>query len=114
MPIITYEPFSIVSVPFPFSDKFQTKRRPALVLSEENHQADTGTITLAMITTAKNSTWQSDYTIQDIKKTGLMTPSIIRQKIFTIDSDLIFQKIGKLSLHDETEVKKKIKKHFAF
>lgn len=106
-------PFSIVIVPFPFTDKLQTKRRPALVLSSVLHQKETGHITLLMITSAKNNDWSSDYSIEQLKSTGLTSPSIIRQKIFTIDNRLILDKIGCLHNDDEKEIKNHIMRHLA-
>ena len=108
-----YKPFSIVIIPFPFTDKLHTKRRPALVLSSSLHQKETDHITLLMITSAKNSDWGSDYSIEELKPTGLTSPSIIRQKIFTIDSRLIIDKIGCLSDDDEKEIKNRLITHLA-
>ena len=108
---MTYEPYSLVIVPFPFTDKVQTKKRPALVLSSIDHQSDTDHITLMMITSAKHSSWKNDYQIEDIEISGLSSPSIIRQKIFTIDSRLIIEKLGKLSEKEITKVNTKIKTH---
>ena len=34
MPIVTFEAYDVVVVPFPFSDRAASKRRPALVLSD--------------------------------------------------------------------------------
>ncbi len=101
---MTYKPYSIVVVPFPFTDKAQTKRRPAIVLSSKNHQEDTEHITLLMVTTAKNSNWQSDYQIKDLTQAGLPVPSIARQKIFTIDSKLVLHTIGHLALSDKKAI----------
>ena len=108
-----YEPFSIAIVPFPFTDKLQTKRRPALVLSSRRYQKDTGHVTLLMITSAKNSHWNSDYLIKDMHTTGLASPSIVRQKLFTIDNRLIIDCLGKLSSNDVKEIKSRVAEHIA-
>lgn len=109
-----YNPFSIVTVPFPFVDKNQQKRRPAIVISSKEHQIETGHITLLMITSAKNSEWASDHLIIDLKSTGLTSASIIRQKLFTLDLRLIIKNIGELSKKDQEITIKKLKKHMAY
>lgn len=110
---MTYEPYSLVKVPFPFTDKAQIKVRPALVLSQKEHQIDSDHITLMMITSAKHRNWKSDYQIQDIETAGLSSPSIIRQKIFTIDTRLIIEQLGNLSQKDITKIDSKIKSHLS-
>lgn len=109
---MTYEPFSVVTVPFPFVDKDTVKRRPAVVMSSEKHQIDTQHVTVLMITSAKNSSWSSDYLITDLNSTGLLSPSIIRQKLFTIDQRLIIKSIGELSKKDKEMTLKKLREHF--
>lgn len=111
--IVTYDPFSIVIVPFPFTDKPHTKRRPALVLSNTHHQKETGHITLLMVTSAKHSNWKSDYQIDHLQSTGLNSPSIIRQKIFTIDIRLIIEKSGDLFDSDVKKIKNLLAAHLA-
>ncbi|MGE3920823.1 MAG: type II toxin-antitoxin system PemK/MazF family toxin [Gammaproteobacteria bacterium] len=108
---MTYEPFSIIAVPFPFTDKPQNKRRPALVISSHQHQIDTKHITLLIVTSAKNSAWSSDYQIKSLDQTGLTAASIVRQKIFSIDERLVIKKLGHLDKNDQEEVYKRIKKH---
>jgi mRNA interferase MazF len=66
-----------------------------------------------MITSAKNSGWTSDYLISSLEGTGLSAPSIIRQKIFTIDFRLIIKCTGELSTSDTQEVIKQFKLHLA-
>lgn len=101
-----YKPFSIVVVPFPFTDANAQKKRPAIVISSELFQKHNQHISLMMVTTAKNSEWFGDYEIQDLKPTGLTVNSIIRQKIFTIDSRLVLKLIGKLATNDIKAVQK--------
>jgi mRNA interferase MazF len=92
-----YRRYSIVSVPFPFTDKNFTKKRPALILSQEEYQENTHHCILAMITSAKQSHWADDIEIEDLEIAGLPGPSIIRFKVFTLEESLILKTLGKLS-----------------
>lgn len=107
----TYKPFSIIVIPYPFTDSSHIKKRPALVLSSELHQKYTGHITLMMITSAKHSHWYGDYRITDLKSTGLQADSIVRQKIFTLDIRLVIDDLGKLATKDKKAVMKHIHQH---
>lgn len=97
---MTYSPWSIVTVPFPFTDKEKTKKRPALVISTTSFAAAHQHHVLLMITTAKDSSWQSDIRINNIDSTGLPVPCVIRFKAFTLDSQLILDRIGQLNAAD--------------
>ena len=108
---MTYKKYSIVAVPFPFTDSAQTKKRPALVISSEHHQNKTGHITLLMVTSAKHSHWYDDHTIINLSSTGLNMPSIIRQKIFTIDNRLIVRKVGTLDKEDQAKIIDILRQH---
>lgn len=108
---MTYKPFSVVVVPFPFTDSPKTKKRPALVLSNEIFQKKNGHVTLAMITTAKQTSWFWDIEIEDLESAGLPVKSIVRQKIFTIDDRLIEKQVGMLSASDKKAFKKVITEH---
>lgn len=111
---MTYKPFSVVIVPFPFTESIRTKRRPALVLSTEKHQIETGHITLLMITSANHSSWPSDLIISNLEPTGLSHSSIVRQKIFTLDLNIIQGALGDLAAADVKQVKKQLNVHFQF
>ena len=100
-----YKPYTIVAVPFPFTDKDYTKKRPALIISQEEHQKYTHHCVLAMITSAKQSQWKTDIIIQDTEFTGLPGLSIIRSKLFTLDERLILRVLGELSERDQEAVK---------
>jgi mRNA interferase MazF len=107
---VTFEAFDIVVVPFPFTDKTSSKRRPALVLSEaksfNNHAAHSA---LAMITSAGNSEWPLDIEITDLGSAGLPLASIVRMKLFTLDNQLIIRKAGELGGKDRKAVTKAIR-----
>lgn len=107
--IVIYELFSVVLVPFPFTDGLNQKRRPALVLSSYDFQQKNAHVTLAMITTARHSSWLGDHQIYDLKAAGLPVESMVRQKIFTLDSRLVEKQLGRLSKEDEEQVKSRIR-----
>ncbi|MCF2971509.1 type II toxin-antitoxin system PemK/MazF family toxin [Synechococcus sp. Nb3U1] len=108
-----FEQFDLVVVPFPFTDRTATKRRPALVLSDLaafNTLLDRSV--LAMITTSTHSSWPLDVQIQDLASTGLQAPSIIRMKLFTLDHALVLRKIDKLTSQDAASVEAALQQLF--
>jgi mRNA interferase MazF len=112
---VTYKPFDVVVVPFPFTDSAQTKRRPALVLSQStNFGEKIGHSVLAMITSRKNESWPLDSVIQNKKQSGLTAPSVVRMKLFTLDNRLILRKIGHLSKKDQDQVKQNLSHLFDY
>ena len=112
--IVTYEQCSVVVTPFPFTDKNATKKRPALIISEPDYQQKTGHATMLMITSAKHKRWHGDVEIKDLLAAGLPVPSVIRQKIFTIDLRLIIRQIGQLASEDQWETGNIISTHFGW
>jgi mRNA interferase MazF len=104
MPI--FETFSIVVVPFPFTDQSASKRRPAVVLSSTLFNASVQHSVLAMVTSAKNSNWLLDVMISDLQSAGLTSASIVRMKLFTLDNRLIIRQVGKLVDIDQQAVGK--------
>jgi mRNA interferase MazF len=104
-PIMTFEAFDVVVVPFPFTDRSTTKRRPALVLSDaKTFNTKVGQSVLAMITSAKNSDWPLDVEIEDLDSAGLPSASIVRMKLFTLDNQLVIRKAGRLAETDQRKV----------
>lgn len=106
-----YKQFDVVVVPFPFTDRTASKRRPALVLSDEKafNSAISHSL-LAMITTAAHSSWPLDIPLQDISSAGLKAPSIVRMKLFTLEHALILRTIGQLSNPDQKRLETALKK----
>ena len=101
--------FDIVLVPFPFTDIPYKKWRPALVLSSfKNFSQKSDHTVLAMITSAKHSSFPLDTVISDLDFAGLSSESIVRMKLFTIDNRLIVKRIGILSSKDMKSVKRNI------
>ena len=105
---MSWQPFDLVRVPFPFTDRQASKRRPALVLSTVGFQSDSEHLHLAMVTSATHSHWSSDWPIEDLKRAGLSIPCVVRFKLFTLDQRLVFGSLGSLSPIDRRGVQDRL------
>ena len=102
---MTFEAFDVVVVPFPFTDRTTTKRRPALVLSDSKvFNTSVGQSVFAMITSAKQSDWPLDVAITDLDSAGLPCASVVRMKLFTLSHPLVIRKAGSLAQQDRGKV----------
>ena len=96
----TYKQYDIVAIPFPFSDKLEQKKRPALIISSDKFNLVSKHFVTIMIISAKHSSWPLDTKIKNTKEAGLSTECLIRMKFFTVDKSLVLKKIGSLSKED--------------
>lgn len=76
MPI--FEPYAVITVPFPYANPITTKRRPALLVSHPDLARRHGLGWVLMITSAANQPWSGDIAIDDLARAGLRAPSVIR------------------------------------
>ena len=102
---MTFEPLDVVVVPFPFTDRQATKRRPALVLSTAAFNRNHGQSILAMITSSTVDPWPSDVAIEDWRDADLSVPCRVRFKLFTLEHSLVLRHLGALSAHDGRTVR---------
>ncbi len=101
-----YERFDIVVVPFPFTDRTSTIRRPALVLSAADpFGRESGQYVLAMITRTARSIWPYDVPLSDLASSGLRVAGVVRMKLFTLDASLVLRQIGALGEADQVAVR---------
>lgn len=108
---MTFEPFDVVVVPFPFTDKLASKRRPAVVLSHPATLA-AGQAILAMITSSTFEAWASDVEIGERQTAGLTAPCRVRMKVFTLSEDQILRRIGQLAPQDARSVEAALRNVF--
>jgi len=102
---VAFERFTVVRVPFPFTDRTATKNRPALVLSDTaSFNTPAGHSVMAMITSQGNAPWPLDCPISDLKTAGLPAPSLVRFKLFTLDHRLVRGELGMLAAEDAQAV----------
>jgi mRNA interferase MazF len=87
-------------VPFPFTDRNATVKRAALALSVRSFNGVSAATVFAMITKARNSAWPGDYPVADWRGAGLLLPSIVRIKLFTLENALVLRKLGHLNPTD--------------
>lgn len=107
---MTFEAFDVVVVPFPFTDRDSSKRRPALVISDGSvFNRTIAHSVLAMITSATHSRWPLDVFIGDLASAGLSSPSLVRMKLFTLDHRLIVRRAGRLAGGDAKQVRQALK-----
>jgi mRNA interferase MazF len=97
---LIYKAFEVVAVPFPFTDREATKRRPALVISNVDFNSHHQQLVLAMITSTTENIWPSDVALTSWQEAGLKVACHLRLKLFTLDQSLVVKTIGKLSHKD--------------
>jgi mRNA interferase MazF len=107
-----YKKGEVIVLPFPFIDSEFTKRRPAVVLSNDLFNINHSYVVVGMITTAKKSSEASDIKLRDWKKSGLKKACLFRFKIFSVQKNLIIEKAGSLSTFDRTQVFRQLNKCF--
>ncbi len=109
---MTFEPFGVAVVPFPFSDRLAAKRRPALIVSSASFNDAHGQAILAMITSTAIE-WPSDVPLGDWREAGLNAPCKVRFKLFTLDHGLIVRRLGVLSKRDSAAVRAALRRFLA-
>ena len=109
----TFEPWDIIKVPFPYTDRPVRQRRPALVLAAGGLEADHGLLWVLMITSAENRRWREDVPISGASKTGLPAPSVVRcAKVATIEAQDA-ELIGNLPSRERHQVSRRVTKFLA-
>jgi len=63
------EPWDVIVIPFPFTERAGTKHRPALDLSQRSFN-ESGHTVLAMITTKSRRSWPGDTEIDKYRTLG--------------------------------------------
>jgi len=105
----TFEQGDVVKVPFPYTDRTRRQHRPALVISTGGIEDRHGLLWVAMITSAENRGWPDDVPVEDLKRSGLPAPSIVRpEKLTTIEANDA-GKLGTLAPADLAPVIDRIK-----
>ncbi len=96
----------IVLLRFPFTDQQGSKRRPAVVISNQAYnEARPDVILMAITSQIRERTGFGELAIDGWKEAGLLKSSIIKPVIFTIEQKLIIKRLGQLKENDQTTIK---------
>lgn len=108
----TYKKWDIVLVPFPFTNLFTTKKRPALIISPGDYNKGDDVIILFITSKIDTAKRKGDYPIQKWKEAGLPKPSMTRMKFATIEKSLIIKRIGSIIPADRQNVNSELHSFF--
>ncbi len=96
--------WDVVQVDFPFADRAEVRRRPALVIAVAHVHDDFSLLWLAMITRATAGPWPFDVPISGLESAGLLRPGVVRaSKIASVVASLA-TRTGTLTDADRTAV----------
>lgn len=100
-----YSQGDVLVLPFPYSDRFAEKKRPAVVVSKPALERTHGLVWVAMITSDRGLHRPDDVKISDLSRAGLPAPSRVRPaKLATIEPGRVLRKAGTLTRADLTAV----------
>ena len=105
-----YKQRDILLIPIPFTDLTSSKKRPVLVLSNDDYNSKTDDIIVAAITSNLTS---KDYSVfitnSDLLEGNLIADSCVRvDKIYTLAQNIVIKKFGEVNENVMNEVKNKV------
>lgn len=104
--ITTYNIGDVVLVPFPFTNLRSSKRRPAVVVSNESYQNKRPDVILMAITSQlKMPLGYGECVLSQWKEAGLPKLSMLKPLIATIEQDHVLKKLGSLTSADIDKLK---------
>jgi mRNA-degrading endonuclease toxin of MazEF toxin-antitoxin module len=113
---VTFRRWDLISVPFPYVEGYEAKRRPALVISTDAFHNAHNACFAAMITTARHmqDVRKDDIAIAEWDKVGLPAPCVVRMaRLSTFEAAPVIRRIGALAPVDRRAVAALIKRWFA-
>ena len=112
----TYKRGSVVVVEIAFTDLSGSKRRPALVVSDERFHKTLRDLIVCPISSQSRfyrRPGPGDCPVKDWRAAGLRRPSTVRvSKVLAIDKTIVRRTLGVLRAHDLVSVEKDIQRAF--
>ena len=106
---------AIVLTPFPFTDLTSTKRRPAVIVSQQNAGAD---VIVAFISSrvylpVENTDYIIEPDTEDFAQTGLKVRSVVKlAKLVTLEKSILIGQLGTLSDRMVHEINERLRRAF--
>ena len=105
----SYERGAVVLVPFPFSERLVSKKRPAVVVSTNAYHRASSDVVIAQITSkVAVASRPGDHHIAAWQEAGLVTPSLARAKLATLHSALILRRLGTMPRPDMRAIDRRL------
>ena len=102
---MSFRPFDVVLVPFPFADSEEEKLRPTVVISRPELLEEVGVLWGLMVTSTDRPMLRGDVAVTDLARAGLLFPSRVRtSKINALTSERVLKVVGRLSSDDAQAV----------
>lgn len=107
-----YKQRDILLIPIPFSDLTSSKKRPVLVLSNDDYNNKTDDVIVAAIT---SNITRKDYTViisnRDMEEGNLHVDSCVRvDKIYTLSQNIVINRFGRVKPEVLNKIKEKLNK----
>ena len=91
----------VVLVPFPFTDQSGSKKRPAVVVSSTEYQAQRHDLVIMAITSQiRPRPAFGEFLVVEWKKAGLIAPSAVKPVLTTIERRLVLRRLGQFQPSD--------------
>jgi mRNA interferase MazF len=95
-----YEAGDVILVPYPFGERAGGRKRPALVISSQEHNEETGELVVAQITSRVSSSRMGDHHIEEWRQANLPRPALVRARLATVEASMVLRKLGRMGESD--------------
>jgi mRNA interferase MazF len=99
----------VVLVPFPFTSQAASKKRPAVVVSNQAYNAARPDVVVMAVTSQlRSSPEQGEVWVGEWQAAGLLKPSAIKPVFATLEQALVLRLLGRLSAGDQTALRRAV------
>ncbi len=97
-----YSAYDVVLIRYPFTESFESKVRPAVVISTPHVSKD---IFIIPLTSKTDSLLPGEFVLENWNSAGLNVVTAVKRGIYTVHEKLVIKKVGSLSEKDAEALK---------